>query len=66
MQLLQEAIHKHTGHKKLKWPKEIPTKAYGTVELDRQVDLLNAFEYLYPGEGIATEQPLNMEEHDQG
>lgn len=66
MQMLQEAIAMHLGQKKQKWPEEIPTASYGRVDFKASINLLDAVEYLYPGEGIPTERPLNMEEHDQG
>ena len=65
LQMLRAAISRHTGQKEAPWPKDLPTASYGTVELNRSVGLIEAVARLFPGEGIASKQPKNMEDYDQ-
>lgn len=64
--MLQEAIATHLGKKPAKWPPPLPTADFGRVALDEQASLLEAVPRLFPGDGIFSKQPLNMEEYDQG
>lgn len=66
MQMLRKAIAEHTGEKERAWPKDIPTAAYGSINLTAAISLLEAVPHLYPGDGIASEHPVNMEELMQG
>ena len=64
--MLRKAISEHTGEKEREWPKDIPTADYGEVTMTTSMTLLEAVPYLFPGEGIATDSPTNMEEYNQG
>lgn len=64
--MLRAAIASHTGIKEAEWPQNIPTAMYGTVNMTEAVPLLTAVARLFPGDGIPSEQPKNMEEYDQG
>ena len=64
--MLRQAISKHTGEKEREWPKDIPTADYGEVNMTNSLPLLDAVPHLFPGEGIATDSPKNMEEYNQG
>lgn len=64
--MLRKAISAHTGEKERAWPADIPTANYGSVDLTLSLPLLEAVPYLYPGEGIASDAPKNMEELLQG
>ena len=66
MQMLQDAIAKHTGNSPAAWPQPIPTADYGSVKLNASLQLLSAVPALFPGEGIPSSHPVNMEEYDQG
>ena len=65
-QMLRAAISSHTGAKEADWPENIPLAAYGTVNMSEAAPLLSAISRLFPGEGIPSHQPKNMEEYDQG
>ncbi len=64
--MLRKAISQHTGEKEGAWPPDIPTADYGTVNMSSSLPLLEAVPQLWPGEGIATDSPKNMEEYNQG
>lgn len=66
LQMLRKAISEHTGEKERPWPKDVPTADYGGVNMSSSLPLLDAVKFLFPGEGIATDSPTNMEEYNQG
>ena len=64
--MLRKAISEHTGEKERNWPEAIPTANYGGINMSDSLPLLEAVQHLFPGEGIATDSPKNMEEYNQG
>jgi len=66
MQMIREAVKRHTGSEPPASPPPPTIKAYGQVDLQQSVPLLEALPQLWPGDGIISRRPLPMEEYGQG
>jgi hypothetical protein len=64
-QLIRDVIEKQTGVKPPELPPPPVTEDYGAVELVETATLLDQLHELFPGDGIASEQPDVMEEYGQ-
>ncbi|KAK9915942.1 hypothetical protein WJX75_006251 [Coccomyxa subellipsoidea] len=63
--LIRDVIEKQTGVKPPELPPPPVTEDYGAVELVETATLLDQLHELFPGDGIASEQPDVMEEYGQ-
>ena len=66
LQSIRDAIKEHTGEDPPKPPPPPKIEAYGSVDLYESGSLASQLPYLYSGEGIYSELPLNMEEYGLG
>ncbi|DBB15766.1 TPA: hypothetical protein ACH3X3_003968 [Trebouxia sp. C0006] len=65
-EMIREAVKRHTGSEPPASPPPPTIKAYGQVDLQQSVPLLEALPQLWPGDGIISRRPLPMEEYGQG
>ncbi|KAL0019729.1 hypothetical protein WJX77_006458 [Trebouxia sp. C0004] len=65
-EMIRDAVKKHMGSEPPASPPPPTMKAYGQVDLQQSVPLLEALPQLWPGDGIISRRPLPMEEYGQG
>ncbi|KAL0030525.1 hypothetical protein WJX79_001635 [Trebouxia sp. C0005] len=65
-EMIRDAVKKHMGCEPPASPPPPTIKAYGQVDLQESVPLLEALPQLWLGDGIVSRRPLPMEEYGQG